>query len=344
MLRTLPACSSLFLLLVVACSAPAADAGSSSTNITAKSPTTDRDRTDSSTEDDPAGAHDRSPSTTSVDGLTELQKHKAEMLTSIWENSTTILQYGYCENIADGRGFTSGRAGFCSGTGDAVLVVRCLAERVGSANRLARYLPALTELETAFEDSGDDQADTSTLERVGSYCKDWSATADDAAFRECQDAVVAQLYFDPAIAEAKKWGLTTALTKAELYDAAINHGADGMKDLVVQTNHDLGTTSAPSGPLSTNAESKWLHAFLLRRVKMLSADSTWRDAVDRVAVYEKLRVAGDFELASAITTDAKAKALFPGVSGLIDSGYPVCTISPTGVVGGDPDCTNEKPE
>jgi chitosanase len=50
--------------------------------------------------------------------VTPQQHATIDQLTSLFENSTPILQYGYCENINDGRGFTAGRAGFCSGTGE----------------------------------------------------------------------------------------------------------------------------------------------------------------------------------------------------------------------------------
>lgn len=41
-----------------------------------------------------------------------------EQLTSIFENDTPELQYTYCQNIHDRRGYTFGFAGFTSGTFD----------------------------------------------------------------------------------------------------------------------------------------------------------------------------------------------------------------------------------
>ncbi len=38
-------------------------------------------------------------------------KQRAASVISSFENSTTDLQYGYIENIGDGRGYTAGRAG-----------------------------------------------------------------------------------------------------------------------------------------------------------------------------------------------------------------------------------------
>ena len=279
----------------------------------------------------------------STPALTALQKHKAELLTSIWENGTTVLQYGYCENIGDGRGYTSGRAGFCSGTGDAIEVVRCL-ENSGT-NAMSKYLPALTALETASNGTGEDQASTTALDAAGSYCADWTATAAaSSAFRACQDTVVSKTYFAPALARAKKWGLTSALTIAELYDAEINHGEGGVDALIAKANADVGLKSAPTTALSRTRESAWLGAFLARRVATLQADPTWRDAVDRVAVYEQMRRAGNFDLSAAIHTTASSKALFPDVAGLASSGYPACAIAASGTVTGDDACTDASPK
>jgi hypothetical protein len=282
------------------------------------------------------------PDTTPADGLTPLQKHKAEMLTSIWENSTTVLQYPYCENINDGRGYTSGRAGFCSGTGDAIEVVDCFDKAFGggSANPMVKYMPALTALNNAA-----DSADTSGLDAVGKYCADWTKASIDpataSAFKKCQDKISDELYYQPALAQAHKWGLVTALTKAELYDAEINHGDDGVSALVKQANQDVGNTAqkAAAAPLSRDAESAWLHAFLMRRLALLKSDSTWADAVDRVTTYEQLRLQNNFDLGAAIETNAKATTMYPG-KGYKDSGYPDCTISPAGAVGGDASCTS----
>ena len=278
--------------------------------------------------------------------LTPLQKHKAEMLTSIWENSTTVLQYPYCQNIHDGRGYTSGRAGFCSGTGDAIQVVRCFgaAFGTGSNNPIAKYMPALTTIDNRFNSTGMDQGGTTELDAVGNYCTDWAATTNGAAtsatFKACQDRIVDLLYYQPALVLAKKWGLVTALTIAELYDAEINHGDDGAIAIAKLANNDTGNTAqrVPTAPLTLAQESAWLHAFLMRRLALLKADATWAQSEDRVVTYERLRLDGNFDLGAQIRTNAKAITMFPG-QGYVDSGYPDCTISATGVAAGDASCT-----
>lgn len=273
-----------------------------------------------------------------------LARKKAEMLTSIWENGTTVLQYGYCENIHDGRGFTSGRAGFCTGTGDAVLVARCFDAALGSQSELHKYMGELDALASAFSRTGENQSKTSGLTAKGSYCSDWAAATtgvNSAAFKACQDKVVEDLYYTPSLKLLAKWGLTTALTTAAVYDAYINHGEDGVAALIAAGNAAIGNGAqvAPRKPLSAAEESAWLKGFLQKRLAVMKADTTWAEAVDRVAEYESLRALGNWDLQQTIVTNAKAMKLFPG-NGFADSGYPICDIAPDGSVSGDPACTS----
>ena len=55
-------------------------------------------------------------------------------------------QYKYIEDIGDGRGYTAGIIGFCSGTGDMLDLVELYTARV-PGNVLAKYLPALRNVE-----------------------------------------------------------------------------------------------------------------------------------------------------------------------------------------------------
>jgi chitosanase len=104
---------------------------------------------DLSTSDDAgASATDLATGMPANGALTPSQKAVAEAMTSIWENDTPILDYAYAENIKDGRGYTSGRAGFCTGTGDAIQVVDCYDKlrTAANGNLMAKYMPALTTI------------------------------------------------------------------------------------------------------------------------------------------------------------------------------------------------------
>src|SRR5258708_19483911 len=74
---------------------------------------------------------------------------------------------------------------------------------------------------------------------------------------------------------------------------------------------------------------------------MQDADPTWKTSVHRVAVYEKERLAGNFDLSSPVTTDAHAATYWPNMN-LMSTGYSVCTLTPSGgsiQVTGAPNCT-----
>src|SRR6476469_6737547 len=72
------------------------------------------------------------------------KKEIAMRLVSSAENSSLNwrAQYRYIEDIHDGRGYTAGIIGFCSGTGDMLEVVQAYTAKV-PGNPLATYLPAL---------------------------------------------------------------------------------------------------------------------------------------------------------------------------------------------------------
>jgi chitosanase len=293
----------------------------------------------------------RAPAASSADASSETfgcswtpaQQQIVWALTSVYENNTTVVQYQYCENIGDGRGYTSGRAGFCSGTGDAIQVVDCfdkaIANQPGASghNRMSKYLKGLQGLQGA---------DTGPVDRLGPYCRDWEATATDPltapAFKACQDRVAMTLYQTPACKAAASWGATSPLFLGELYDAWVNHGqAD---DLLAAAGKELGIRPS-GGRLAPADESALLHAFLTHRLEVLRKDSTWTLAVDRLAPYEAARRAGNFDLSGPVDTSVKSATLWPGL-GLVDSQAPVCKLALLGKKGeqtlqvtGDVACT-----
>src|SRR5258706_11825843 len=75
-------------------------------------------------------------------GLGTDQKRRAEQLTSLFENGTIEIQYGYAEALGDGRGITAGRAGFTTPTGDALEGVQLYTSQ-RPRNLLAPFLPEL---------------------------------------------------------------------------------------------------------------------------------------------------------------------------------------------------------
>jgi len=142
-----------------------------------------------------------------------VKKDIAMQLVSSAENSSLDWkdQYKYIEDIGDGRGFTAGIIGFCSGTGDMLDLVEAYTARV-PGNVLAKYLPALRKADGSASHAG--------LENLPS---DWKAAAGDPQFTRAQDDERDRVYFDPAVQQARSDGLG-ALGQFAYYDAMVMHG------------------------------------------------------------------------------------------------------------------------
>jgi len=232
-------------------------------------------------------------------GLTADQRRRADQLISVFENSTTVIQYAYAENINDGRGVTAGRAGFTTSDGDALQVIQAYTAQVPD-NVLAKYIPQLQTLAAAGS------GDTSGLPEA-SYIADWQQAATDPIFQQIQDSQVNQRYFAPAMADADQLGLTTPLARAELYDASIQHGNgsdfDGLPALISRTNAAVGTPAAVG-------EAAWLDAFFNVRIGDLqnpaktSTQAEWSQSVDRVECLRRIAATNNYNLNGPLTITA----------------------------------------
>src|SRR3954469_14307550 len=90
-----------------------------------------------------------------VDLFDARKKEIAMELVSSAENSSLNwkAQYTYIEDIGDGRGYTGGIIGFCSGTGDMLGVVQDYTRRE-PGNPLASYIPALQKVNGTASHTG----------------------------------------------------------------------------------------------------------------------------------------------------------------------------------------------
>ncbi|MEV7403148.1 chitosanase [Streptomyces sp. NPDC091267] len=195
------------------------------------------------------------------------KKDIAMQLVSSAENSTLDWksQYKYIQDIGDGRGYTGGIIGFCSGTGD----MRKVVERYAKArpgNPLERFLPALRAVEGTDAHTGLGRPFTGA----------WAKAAGDAAFRSAQDAERDAAYFDPAVGQARKDGLG-ALGQFIYYDAYVMHGAgdtDGTVGFRTMRRQALAEAHAPS---QGGDEVDYLDAFLDARVAAIRKEPSHTD-------------------------------------------------------------------
>ncbi|MET7855822.1 chitosanase [Streptomyces sp. NPDC005318] len=214
------------------------------------------------------------------------KKEIAMQLISSAENSSLDwkAQYTYIQDIGDGRGYTAGIIGFCSGTGDMLRVVeRYAAARPGNA--LERFLPALRAVKGSDSHDG--------LGRP--FTDAWAKAGADAAFRDAQDAERDHSYFDPAVERAKADGLG-ALGQFIYYDAYVMHGAEDAAGTVGFRTIRSEALAAAEPPSHGGDEATYLNSFLDARVAAIRKEPSHSDT-SRVETAQRVFVReGRFQL------------------------------------------------
>ncbi|MEU8819925.1 chitosanase [Actinoplanes sp. NPDC048796] len=191
-------------------------------------------------------------------GLDDPAKKEIAMeIVSSAENSSLNwkAQYAYIEDIGDGRGYTAGIIGFCSGTGDMLEVVR-LYELRKPGNVLSPFLPALEKVDGTASHAG-----------LGSkFVNAWRTAAKDPVFQQAQNEERDAVYFDPSVAQAKADGLR-ALGQFIYYDAIVMHGPgdDGSSFGGIRK----AALKQAQSPAQGGDEVAYLNAFLDARKKVM---------------------------------------------------------------------------
>lgn len=202
-------------------------------------------------------------------------KEIAMQLVSSAENSSLNwrAQYGYIEDIADGRGYTGGIIGFTSGTGDMLELVQAYAARA-PGNPLEEFLPALQAVNgTASHDGLGD-----------SFVAAWKAAAQSSEFQDVQDSERDRVYFDPAVSMAKDDGLG-ALGQFIYYDAAVVHGRGNGAYTLDGIRATAMANAAP--PSEGGDEVAYLDAFLDARVVAMKSEPAHED-VSRIETAQRV--------------------------------------------------------
>jgi chitosanase len=190
-----------------------------------------------------------------------VKKEVAMRLVSAAENSSLDwrAQFAYIEDIGDGRGYTAGVIGFCSGTGDMLELVEVFTARKPS-NVLAKYLPALRGVDGTESHSGLDP----------NFTRDWRTVAADPIFRAAQEAERDRVYFNPSVRDGKADGVR-ALGQFAYYDAAVMHGYDGMRSIRSRA------LQRAKPPAQGGDERTWLNVFLDERVAEMKKEEAHSD-------------------------------------------------------------------
>lgn len=190
-----------------------------------------------------------------------VKKEIAMQIVSTAENSSLQWreQFDYIEDIGDGRGYTAGIIGFCSGTHDMLELVEYYTGKV-PGNPLAKYLPALRAVDGSDSHEGLDPGFTTAWEQA-------SATPE---FRAAQEHERDRVYFDPSVSRAKSDGLRV-LGQFAYYDAIVMHGQSGFDSIRAEARNDART------PAEGGDETQYLDAFLDARVVEMKKEAAHED-------------------------------------------------------------------
>jgi hypothetical protein len=243
------------------------------------------------------------------------QKEKIDMLVSMGENDNTVINYGFAQNIKDGRGYTVGKVGFCTGTGDFIVVAACyndlkknniLSKYWGHRDATGKAIDGLIYYNDQFVATGQNQGDTTLIDKLGSFVADVATAAaeTDGIFRACQDSVADAFDLAPAAQHVSDRGFSGALTIGFLYDTELNFGDDddtgnpdagvpptpGAKTVMARADADYGDAGL-SASFSGKPweESKWLGYFIKERALVMAGNATWRTDIDQNATWEAAR-------------------------------------------------------
>ncbi|WP_371655436.1 MULTISPECIES: chitosanase [unclassified Streptomyces] len=213
-----------------------------------------------------AATSHNAPMAAAATGLDDPAKKEIAMeLVSSAENSSLNwkAQYKYIEDIGDGRGYTAGIIGFCSGTGDMLDLVELYADRE-PGNVLQKYLPALRKVNGSDSHAGLDP----------NFTKDWKTASSETAFKNAQNDERDRVYFDPAVKQGKADGVGT-LGQFMYYDAIVMHG-DGTDPTSFSSIRKKALAKAKP-PSQGGDETKYLGAFLDARVWAMKQEEAHSD-------------------------------------------------------------------
>ncbi|MGW7548388.1 chitosanase [Streptomyces sp. NPDC054770] len=227
------------------------------------------------------------PTTPPDSGVGLADPHKKEIameLVSSAENSSLDwkAQYKYIEDIGDGRGYTAGIIGFCSGTGDMLELVQHYND-LEPGNVLAKYLPALQSVNGTDSHTGLGTA----------FVNDWKTAAKDTVFQTAQNDERDRVYFNPSVDQAKSDGLGT-LGQFIYYDAIVMHGPGD--DPVSFGGIRATAMKRARTPAQGGNETTYLNAFLdARKAAMLTEAA--HDDTSRVDTEQRVFLqAGNLDL------------------------------------------------
>jgi chitosanase len=213
------------------------------------------------------------------------KKESALELVASAENSTLNWrrEFGYIEDIHDGRGYTGGIIGFCSGTSDMLAVVEDYTRRE-PGNALSSYVKALRKVDGSASHAGLDPG----------FPVAWKAAGNDPIFQRVQEDARDRMYFEPAVRLARQDGLR-ALGQFAYYDAAVMHGVSGLRG--IRAKAVRGTPPPAQG----GDEITYLGVFLNRRVAEMRTEEAHSDTTRVDTAQRRFLTGSNLDLVAPLT-------------------------------------------
>jgi len=230
------------------------------------------------------------PPAASKDLSDPAKKDVAMQIVSAAENSSLNwkAQYGYIEDIGDGRGYTAGIIGFCTGCGDLLQLVQYYT-KLAPNNVLAKYIPALQKI-------GSFNATHAGLDP--NFTKDWVMAAKDPLFQQAQNDERDRSYFNPAVSQGKTDGLH-ALGQFMYYDALVVHGPGN--DSLSFGGIRAAALKKAKAPAQGGNEATYLNAFLDARNAVMLSEEAHSD-ISRIETAQRVFLkAGNLDLNLPLT-------------------------------------------
>jgi chitosanase len=190
---------------------------------------------------------------------------RIKAISCVFEVGSPEPDYGYVEDLDDGRGFTVTQYGFCTYNAEVAQVIERIVSREPDTP-LKSFIPKLPPQDWDGHD-------------LGGFAAAWRREAKTSkALAEACDEVADTLYLAPAVAAAASVGISSPVGIAIFYDTLVQHGDGDDPDSL---NAIMKAT--PRAP-----EAEYLRAFLdaRKRVLMHAADKetrdVWRESAPRV--------------------------------------------------------------
>ncbi|KAI9225575.1 MAG: lysozyme-like domain-containing protein [Piptocephalis tieghemiana] len=215
-----------------------------------------------------------------------------ETLTNAFENGKEGFNYTAIEYLGDGRGWTAGRVGFTSGTGDLLTVLERYRDQ-WAYRGLISTIPTLQRISAL---PVCDRRGRDDISQLGNLPHDWVLAAEgDLAFRRVQDLVTYEMYLWPSSRFASSVSVHSPLGQAIFYDTIVQHGWQKTEsDINIARIIQLTNTTSPA-----QGEAEYLSQFLRVRRSMLCCyreDMTWPSSAGRVADLQRALEQGNLAL------------------------------------------------